>query len=85
MEEVTGLNLQGFFEKYIYGTDLLPLADLFASFGIAMNDTTVSSRPGLDIRVKRSGNDCIVTHVFEGGTAIVPVYRRGMFCWLSTV
>ena len=69
MEEVTGLNLQGFFEKYIYGTDLLPLVNLFASFGIAMNDTTVSSRPGLDIRVKRSGNDCIVTHVFEGGTA----------------
>jgi len=32
------------------------------------NDADVS-RPGLDIRIRQQGNDCIVTHVYENGTA----------------
>lgn len=67
--EVSGLDLQEFFRKYIYGTEILPLAELLAPFGISVKDTATVSNPGLDIRVKRAGNDCIVTHVFEGGTA----------------
>ena len=69
IQEISGLNLHEFFRQYIYGTDILPLKDLFASFGISMNDTADTARPGLDIRVKRSGSDCVVTHVHEGGTA----------------
>lgn len=69
IEEVSGLNLQAFFQKYIYGTEIIPLAELLAPFGISMKDTANASSPGLDIRVRRDGNDCIVTHVFEGGTA----------------
>lgn len=34
-----------------------------------MNDANIDVKPGLDIRVKRSGSDCVVTHVFEGGAA----------------
>ena len=34
-----------------------------------MNDMNNNTKPGLDIRVKRSGSDCLVTHVYEGGTA----------------
>lgn len=69
IQDISGLNLGEFFRKYIYGTDVLPLKDLFASFGISMNDTGNTAKPGLDIRVKRSGSDCLVTHVYEGGTA----------------
>lgn len=69
IEEISGLKLQEFFRKYIYGTVEIPLADLFARFGISLNDANIDTKPGLDIRVKRSGNDCVVTHVFEGGAA----------------
>ena len=69
IEEISGLQLQDFFRKYIDGTDELPLPELFAAFGIAMNDMNEIVKPGLDIRVKRSGSDCVVTHVFEGGAA----------------
>ena len=61
--------MQEFFRKYIYGTTELSLADLFFSFGVSMNDANIDVKPGLDIRVKRSGSDCLVTHVFEGGAA----------------
>ena len=67
IEEISGLDLQDFFRKYIYGTAEIPLGDLFASFGVSMNDANIDVKPGLDIRVKRSGSDCVVTHVFEGG------------------
>ena len=69
IEEISGLDLQEFFTKYIYGTVEIPLANLFARFGISMNDANLDTKPGLDIRVKRSGSDCVVTHVFEGGAA----------------
>ncbi len=69
IEEISGLDLQEFFRKYIYGTTELSLADLFFSFGVSMNDANIDVKPGLDIRVKRSGSDCLVTHVFEGGAA----------------
>ena len=74
IEEISGLDLQEFFRKYIYGTVEIPLADLFVKFGISMNDANIDAKPGLDIRVKRSGNDCVVTHVFEGG----PAHRAGI-------
>ena len=69
IEEISGLELQEFFRKYIYGTVEIPLAELFSPFGISMNDANIDVKPGLDIRVKRSGSDCVVTHVFEGGAA----------------
>ena len=69
IEEISGLDLQEFFTKYIYGTVEIPLADLFSRFGISMNDANLDTKPGLDIRLKRSGSDCVVTHVFEGGAA----------------
>lgn len=74
IEEISGLNLQEFFRKYIYGTIEIPLAELFSPFGISMNDANIDVKPGLDIRVKRSGSDCVVTHVFEGG----PAHRAGI-------
>ena len=69
IQEISGLNLREFFQKYIYGTETPPLKDLLASFGVSMNDMSNNTKPGLDIRVKRSGSDCLVTHVYEGGTA----------------
>lgn len=74
IEETSGLDLQEFFRKYIYGTVEIPLANLLVQFGISLNDANVDVKPGLDIRVKRSGSDCVVTHVFEGGAA----YRAGI-------
>ncbi len=68
IESVCGEDCTEFFNRYIDGTDLLPLPELLAPFGITLLDTATSA-PGLDIRVRRSGSDCVVTHVFEGGTA----------------
>lgn len=69
LEEIGGIDLSDFFNRYIYGTTVLPLREAFADFGITMKDTADGSKPSLNIRVRPQGNDCVVTHVYENGTA----------------
>ncbi len=69
LEEISGTDLSDFFNRYIYGTTILPLREAFADFGVTMKNTADGGKPGLDIRIRQQGNDCVVTHVYENGTA----------------
>lgn len=68
-EEVTGLKLKRFFERYVHGTEDLPLAKLLTPFGVEFADKRKCAKPGLGIRTSRDGNDCKIANVYEGGAA----------------
>jgi predicted metalloprotease with PDZ domain len=69
LDEVSGFKLKPFFEKYIRGTQDLPLARLLAPFGVKYSDERKSAKASLDINLGRDGNDCKLSSVHEGGAA----------------
>ncbi|HJV72953.1 MAG TPA: M61 family metallopeptidase [Noviherbaspirillum sp.] len=73
-DEVTGLKLRRFFDRYVRGTDDLPLAKLLAAFGIELSDNRKSAKPSLNIRTAREGSDCKIANIYEGGAA----HRAGL-------
>ena len=68
-DEVTGLRLKPLFERYVRGTDELPLARLYAAFGVRVVDERKGGRPSLDVATARDGADVKLTQVHEGGAA----------------
>ncbi|MES2323890.1 MAG: M61 family metallopeptidase [Pseudomonadota bacterium] len=68
-DEVSGLKLKPLFERYVRGTVDLPLAKLYAPFGVKLADERRSSKPSLDVGLGRDGADCKLTQVHEGGAA----------------
>jgi predicted metalloprotease with PDZ domain len=68
-DEVSGLKLKPMFERYVRGTDDLPLAKLYAPFGVKLTDERKNARPSLDASLGRDGNDCKLSQVHEGGAA----------------
>ncbi len=68
-DEISGMKLKPFFEKYIRGTEDLPLAKLLAPFGVKYSDERKTSKPSLDANLGRDGNDCKLSAVHEGGAA----------------
>jgi predicted metalloprotease with PDZ domain len=66
---VTGLKLKRFFDRYVRGTDDLPLAKLLEPTGIAIADSRKAVKPGLGARTSRVGTDCKLSNVYEGGAA----------------
>ena len=66
-DEVSGMKLKPLFDKYVRGTVDLPLAKLYAPFGVKLVDERRSVKPSLDVSVGRDGADCKLTHVHEGG------------------
>ncbi|HEY8607012.1 MAG TPA: M61 family metallopeptidase [Noviherbaspirillum sp.] len=68
-EEVTGLKLRRFFERYVHGTDDLPLDKLLAPFGILQADKRKDAKAALGIRTAGNGGDCKVASVYEGFAA----------------
>jgi predicted metalloprotease with PDZ domain len=68
-DEVSGLKLKAMFERYVRGTEDLPLARLYAPFGIKLADERKGSKPAFDAGVGRDGGDCKLTQVHEGGAA----------------
>ncbi|NRR33920.1 M61 family metallopeptidase [Oxalobacteraceae bacterium] len=73
-DEISGSKLKSFFDKYVRGTDDLPLAKLLAPFGIKYSDERKSAKPSLDVNPGRDGNDCKLSTVHEGGAA----HRAGL-------
>jgi predicted metalloprotease with PDZ domain len=73
-DEVSGLKLKRFFDRYVRGTDDVPLAKLFEPFGITVADNRTDVKPGFGVRTARDGNDCKLANVYEGGTA----HRAGL-------
>ena len=76
-DEVSGMKLKSFFERYIRGTDDLPLAKLLAPFGVTCADQRKSSKPSLDVHPGRDGNDVKLSQVHEGGAAHVAGLSAG--------
>lgn len=68
-DDIGGARFKPFFDKYIRGTDDLPLAKLLAPFGVKVSDVRKSSKPSLDANLGRDGNDCKLAAVHEGGAA----------------
>jgi predicted metalloprotease with PDZ domain len=68
-DEISGLKLKPLFNRYVRGTDELPLAKLYASFGVKLADERKSAKPSLDASYGRDGNDWKLTQVHEGGAA----------------
>ena len=73
-DEVSGLKLKPMFERYVRGTADLPLAKLYAPFGVKLVDERRSAKPSFDAGTGREGPDCKLTQVHEGGAA----HRAGL-------
>ena len=68
-DEISGLKLKPLFERFVRGTDDLPLARLYAQFCIKLSDERKVSKPSLDAGLGRDGADSKLTQVHEGGAA----------------
>src|SRR5471030_315057 len=68
-DEIGGFKFKPFFDKYMRGTDDVPLAKLLAPFGVAYADERKSAKPVLDVNMGRDGNDAKLSSVHEGGAA----------------
>lgn len=73
-DEVTGLKLKRVLDRFVRGTDDLPLANLLAPFGVIVADTRKEAKPVLGVRTTREGNDCKLANVYEHGAA----HRAGL-------
>ena len=68
-DDISGLKLKPLFDKYVRGTADLPLARLYAPFGVKVEDTRKNAKPAFDVGTGRDGGDCKLTQVHEGGAA----------------
>jgi predicted metalloprotease with PDZ domain len=73
-DEISGLKLKPLFNRYVRGTDDLPIAKLYAPFGVKLGDERKTAKPSLDVATGRDGGDSKLTQVHEGGAA----HRAGL-------
>ncbi|TWI60882.1 putative metalloprotease with PDZ domain [Pseudoduganella lurida] len=73
-DEISGLRLKSYFEKYIRGTEDVPLAKLLAPFGVKYVDERKGTKASLDANIGRDGADARLSAVHEGGAA----HRAGL-------
>ena len=73
-DEATGLRLKPLFNRYVRGTEDLPLNKLYAPFGVRLLDERKSTKPSFDAGIGRDGADSKLSQVHEGGAA----HRAGM-------
>ncbi|MEW7850977.1 PDZ domain-containing protein [Massilia aurea] len=68
-DEVSGLKLKPLFDRYVRGVEDLPLAKLYAPFGVKLVDERKGSKVSLDIGIGRDPLGAKLTQVHEGGAA----------------
>jgi predicted metalloprotease with PDZ domain len=68
-EEVSGVRLKSIFERYIRGLDDIPLAKLYAPFGVKVTEERKNGKPSLDAGIGRDAGGAKLTQVHEGGAA----------------
>ncbi|WP_034295566.1 M61 family metallopeptidase [Herbaspirillum sp. RV1423] len=73
-EEVSGVKLKRFFDRYIRGIEDLPFAQLLPALAVKFDDARKDAKPSLGIRVVRDGGDAKVANVYEGGAG----HRAGL-------
>ena len=76
-DEISGGRFKPFFDKYIRGTEDVPLAKMLAPFGVKYSDERKSSKPSLDANIGRDGTDCKLSSVHENGAAHVAGLSAG--------
>ncbi|WP_322404508.1 M61 family metallopeptidase [Massilia luteola] len=68
-DEVSGVRLKTIFDRYIRGTDDIPLAKLYAPFGVKVTEERKNAKPSLDAGIGRDAAGVKLTQVHEGGAA----------------
>ena len=68
-DEVSGLKLKPLFDRYVRGVEDLPLAKLYAPFGVKLVDERKGSKVSLDAGIGRDPLGARLTQVHEGGAA----------------
>jgi len=68
-DEVSGVRLKSMFDRYIRGTEDIPLAKLYAPFGVKLVDERKNGKPSLDAGIGRDAAGAKLTQVHEGGAA----------------
>ncbi len=69
IEQSTGVKTKRFMDKYVRGTDDVPLASLYSDFGVGINDERKTAKSALGVRVVKDGADCKLANVFESRAA----------------
>jgi len=68
-DEISGLKLKNMFERYVRGTEDLPLAKLYAPLGVKLVDERKGGKASLDAGIGRDPLGAKLTQVHEGGGA----------------
>ncbi|GAA4343343.1 PDZ domain-containing protein [Pigmentiphaga soli] len=74
IREATGVDADDFLQRYVYGREDLPLAELLRRQGIELRWKAASALPSLDVKTARQGNDLRLATVYERGAA----HRAGL-------
>jgi predicted metalloprotease with PDZ domain len=67
--EATGVDVALFLQRYVYGREDLPLAELLQAQGIHMLWKQGSTAPTLDVKIGKQGDDLRLATVYEHGAA----------------
>ena len=73
-DEVSGAKLRTLFERWVRGLEDLPLAKLYAPFGVKLVDERKNAKASLDVGIGRDPLGAKLTQVHEGGAA----HRAGL-------
>ena len=73
-DEVAGARLRTQFDRWVRGLDDLPLAKLYAGFGVKLVDERKGGKPSFDAGIGRDTLGAKLTQVHEGGAA----HRAGL-------
>jgi predicted metalloprotease with PDZ domain len=68
-DEVSGVRLKTIFDRYIRGTEDIPLAKLYAPFSVKVTEERKNAKPSLDAGIGRDAAGVKLTQVHEGGAA----------------
>jgi predicted metalloprotease with PDZ domain len=73
-DEISGVRLKPLFDRYVRGLEDIPLAKLYAPFGIKLSDDRKNAKPSLNAGVGRDPLGAKLTQVHEGG----PAHQAGL-------
>jgi predicted metalloprotease with PDZ domain len=79
-DEISGGRFKPFFDKYIRGTDDLPLAKLLAPFGVKYSDERKSAKPVWTSTSAAMATTASSIACTKAAPPTVPVCRQAM-CW----
>jgi predicted metalloprotease with PDZ domain len=74
IKEATGVDVDDFLLRYVYGREDVPLAALFGDHDMELQWKAVSPLPSMGVRTGRQGEDLRLTTVYEKG----PAHKAGL-------